>query len=41
MTVEEMTAADWPSCAAIYEAGLDVGTFEETVPGWEVWDATH
>jgi len=39
--IEELRAQDWPACALIYEAGLDVGTFEETVPSWEEWDATH
>ena len=41
MTVETMIEADWPACARIYEEGLDVGTFEESVPGWAEWDATH
>jgi L-amino acid N-acyltransferase YncA len=36
-----MTESDWPACARIYEEGLDAGTFEETVPGWAEWDATH
>jgi phosphinothricin acetyltransferase len=36
-----MTESDWPVCARIYEEGLDLGTFEETVPGWTEWDATH
>jgi len=39
--IDELRAADWPACARIYEAGLDVGTFEETVPSWDAWDATH
>jgi L-amino acid N-acyltransferase YncA len=41
VTVEEMLPADWPACARIYEEGLDVGTFEDEVPSWEEWDATH
>jgi L-amino acid N-acyltransferase YncA len=41
VTIDDLRAADWPSCARIYEAGLDVGTFEETVPGWDDWDASH
>ncbi len=41
MTVEEMRPADWPTCARIYEEGLDVGTFEDEVPSWEEWDAAH
>ena len=41
MRIDELQAEDWPACARIYEAGLDVGTFEETVPSWDAWDATH
>jgi L-amino acid N-acyltransferase YncA len=41
VTIEEMRPADWPACARIYEEGLDVGTFEDEVPEWETWDATH
>jgi phosphinothricin acetyltransferase len=41
VTIEEMAAEDWPVCALIYEEGLDVGTFEESVPSWKEWDATH
>lgn len=34
-----MTAADWPSVARIYRAGIDSGdaTFERYVPSWEDW----
>jgi L-amino acid N-acyltransferase YncA len=39
--IEEMTAEDWPAVASIFEEGLDEGTFEESVPDWEEWDATH
>ncbi len=41
MTVDELRAADWPWVARIYEEGLGEGTFEETVPSWEAWDAAH
>ena len=41
MKIDEMTEADWPGVARIYEDGLDVGTFEETVPSWQEWDASH
>jgi L-amino acid N-acyltransferase YncA len=41
MTVEEMTAADWPAVSRIFEEGLDEGTFEDAVPGWEDWDEGH
>jgi L-amino acid N-acyltransferase YncA len=41
VTVEDMRPEDWPAVARIFEQGLDVGTFEETVPSWEDWDAGH
>jgi L-amino acid N-acyltransferase YncA len=41
VTIEEMRAEDWPACARIYEDGLELGTFEETVPSWAAWDETH
>ena len=41
MKIDTMRAEDWPECARIYEGGLDVGTFEESVPDWVDWDATH
>lgn len=41
MTVEDMRPEDWPGVARIFEQGLDVGTFEETVPTWEDWDTAH
>jgi phosphinothricin acetyltransferase len=41
VTVEEMRPKDWPDVARIFEQGLDVGTFEESVPTWEDWDAAH
>jgi len=41
VTIEELLPADWPACARIYEEGLDLGTFEDDVPEWETWDATH
>jgi L-amino acid N-acyltransferase YncA len=39
--IEEMRRRHWPAVARIYEEGLDLGTFEETVPSWEEWDAGH
>jgi L-amino acid N-acyltransferase YncA len=39
--IEEMRRKHWPAVARIYEEGLELGTFEETVPSWEEWDATH
>ncbi|MEA2645943.1 MAG: hypothetical protein QOE92_1026 [Chloroflexota bacterium] len=43
VTVDTMTAADWPRVGAIYEAGIATGdaTFEERAPAWEDWDRTH
>jgi L-amino acid N-acyltransferase YncA len=41
VTVDDMRPEDWPDVARIYEQGLDVGTFEEAVPPWEEWDASH
>jgi L-amino acid N-acyltransferase YncA len=41
MTVEDMRPEDWPAVARIYEQGLDLGTFEDTVPSWEDWDTSH
>jgi L-amino acid N-acyltransferase YncA len=41
VTIDDMQAEDWPECARIYEEGLDLGTFEETVPEWAAWDETH
>ena len=39
--IRELLAADYPEVARIYQEGLDVGTFEETVPSWDEWDAGH
>jgi L-amino acid N-acyltransferase YncA len=39
--VEDMRPDDWPAVAGIYEEGLDLGTFEEAVPSWEEWSASH
>lgn len=39
--IEELRPEHWPAVARIYEEGLDLGTFEETVPSWEEWDAGH
>lgn len=41
MTLEALLPADWPSVLAIYEEGIDIGTFEELIPTWEEWDAGH
>ena len=41
MTIEALLPADWPAVRAIYEEGIDVGTFEELVPTWDEWDRGH
>ena len=41
MTIDELRREDWPAATRIFEDGLDVGTFEESVPAWEDWDASH
>ncbi|HEX7082718.1 MAG TPA: GNAT family N-acetyltransferase [Gaiellaceae bacterium] len=41
MTIDELREADWPEAARIYAEGMDVGTFEEEVPGWQDWDARY
>ena len=43
MRVRPMTAQDWPSVADIYAEGIAGGTatFEQTVPSWAGWDASH
>jgi L-amino acid N-acyltransferase YncA len=41
VTVDDMTADDWPAVARIFEEGLDEGTFEDAVPAWETWDVGH
>jgi phosphinothricin acetyltransferase len=39
--VDDMTRDDWDAVAAIYAEGLEVGTFETSVPTWEAWDEAH
>ena len=41
MTIEALLPTDWPAVLAIYEEGIDIGTFEELVPTWEEWDRDH
>jgi L-amino acid N-acyltransferase YncA len=41
VTIDDMRPGDWPVVARIYEHGLDLGTFEESVPSWPEWHATH
>ncbi|HEY1379023.1 MAG TPA: GNAT family N-acetyltransferase [Gemmataceae bacterium] len=43
VTIDGMTAADWPAVRVVYEAGIATGqaTFETAAPAWEAWDAGH
>ena len=41
MTIDALLPADWPAVRAIYEEGIDIGTFEELVPTWEEWNTGH
>jgi L-amino acid N-acyltransferase YncA len=43
LTIEQMTAADWPQVARIYGAGIDGGnaTFEPAAPSFEQWWHGH
>jgi phosphinothricin acetyltransferase len=41
MRIDDLAHAHWPDAARIYAEGLDQGTFEERVPGWEEWDEGH
>jgi phosphinothricin acetyltransferase len=41
VNVEALVPDDWAAVAEIYEQGLDTGTFEEFVPPWPEWDASH
>jgi phosphinothricin acetyltransferase len=41
VTIDELKAEHWPRVAEIYEEGLELGTFEDSVPSWEAWDRGH
>lgn len=43
LTIETLTAEDWPAVEAIYRQGIATrqATFETETPPWEVWDACH
>jgi phosphinothricin acetyltransferase len=43
LTVEALTAADWPAVRRIFEEGIATGdaTLETEAPGWPEWDASH
>ena len=43
VTLDALTAGDWPAVRAIYEEGIATGdaTFETLAPSWEEWDAAH
>jgi phosphinothricin acetyltransferase len=39
--IDVLRKEHWAAVARLYEDGLGLGTFEETVPSWEEWDAGH
>ncbi|HYK34748.1 GNAT family N-acetyltransferase [Alloacidobacterium sp.] len=43
LSLELMTADDWPAVRTIYIEGIVTGdaTFETSASGWEAWDAAH
>ena len=43
ISIREMTEADWPQVAAIYEQGIasHKATFAQQAPSYETWDAEH
>jgi L-amino acid N-acyltransferase YncA len=43
LTIDALTAGDWPAVSAIYAEGIETrnATFETEVPSWEEWDAAH
>jgi L-amino acid N-acyltransferase YncA len=41
VTIDDLSEADWPAVARIFEEGLDLGTFEETVPSWAQFDERY
>jgi phosphinothricin acetyltransferase len=43
LTIENMKTSEWEKVARIYRAGIEtkVATFQNEVPSWEEWDASH
>jgi L-amino acid N-acyltransferase YncA len=41
VTADELRASDWPEVARIFAAGLELGTFEDSVPTWPEFDARY
>jgi|GEM_PF-2580208 len=43
LSIEPLTADHWEAVRSIYLQGIATGnaTFQQTVPGWEEWDAGH
>jgi len=39
--IDALLPGDWHDVRAIYEEGIDIGTFEELIPTWEEWDRGH
>jgi L-amino acid N-acyltransferase YncA len=41
VTIDDLVPEDWPIVARIFGEGLDVGTFEDTVPSWAEFDERY
>ena len=41
MKIDALLPSDWPAVRAIYEEGIDIGTYEELIPTWQEWDRGH
>lgn len=41
VTIDDLQPEAWPEVARIFAEGLELGTFEETVPSWEQFDERY
>ncbi len=43
VSIAALSDQDWPAVGAIYTEGIATGnaTFEQSVPDWQKWDASH
>ena len=43
ISIDALTAADWPAARAVHEEGIATGssTFETSAPEWDEWDEHH
>jgi phosphinothricin acetyltransferase len=43
LLIRGLEERDWPAVSEIYRQGIETGnaTFEQEVPRWEAWDASH